>query len=110
MVNGNDKIILCERGIKTFETSTRNTLDISSIPVVKAITKLPIIVDPSHASGRSDLVKPLSLAAVAAGSDGLMIEVHPNPKTSISDSNQAISFSVFNEILGKSRIIYNNIK
>jgi 3-deoxy-7-phosphoheptulonate synthase len=110
MVNGNDQIILCERGIKTFENSTRNTLDISSIPVVKGITKLPIIVDPSHASGRRDLIKPLSLAAIAAGSDGLMVEVHPNPNDSISDSDQAISFDEFLEIMNKVEIIYKDIK
>ncbi|MCK9471056.1 MAG: 3-deoxy-7-phosphoheptulonate synthase [Bacilli bacterium] len=110
MYNGNENIILCERGIKTFENSTRNTLDISSIGVVNKLTKLPIIVDPSHASGRRDLVKSLSLAAIAAGSDGLMIEVHPSPTESISDSDQAISFSEFEEILHKSRLIFKTIK
>ena len=107
MVNGNDNIILCERGIKTFETSTRNTLDISSVGVVNKLTKLPIIVDPSHASGRSDLVSSLSLASVAAGSDGLMIEVHPSPSDSISDKDQAISFDELSKILDKSRKIHD---
>lgn len=96
---GNDQIILCERGIRTFEPLTRNTLDISSIPIVKQITKLPIIADPSHACGRSDLVKPLSMAAVAAGADGLLIEVHPHPQMSLSDKDQALSFSEFNSLL-----------
>lgn len=99
LVNGNDQVILCERGIRTFEVMTRNTLDISSIPIVKGITKLPIIVDPSHASGRSDLVRPLSLAAIAAGADGLMIEVHPQPNESISDKDQAIGFGEFTSLL-----------
>ncbi len=96
---GNDQIILCERGIRTFETMTRNTLDISAIPLVKMLTNLPIIADPSHACGRSDLVKPLSLAAVAAGADGLLLEVHPDPKNSLSDKEQALSFGEFVEML-----------
>lgn len=110
MLNGNENIILCERGIKTFETSTRNTLDISSIPVVQKLTRLPIIVDPSHASGRRDIVTSLSLAAVAAGSDGLMVEVHPHPEESISDSDQAISFDEFDKLVKKVKIIYKSIK
>ena len=110
MANGNENIILCERGIKTFETSTRNTLDISSVGVVKKITKLPIIVDPSHASGRSDLVTSLSLASIAAGSDGLMIEVHPNPEDSISDKDQAIGFEELSKLLNKSKEIQKLIK
>lgn len=101
MANGNDKIILCERGIKTFEQSTRNTLDISSVPIIKGLTKLPIIVDPSHASGRSDLIIPLSLASIAAGSDGLMIEVHPDPNASISDKDQAINLDDFASLISK---------
>ena len=78
-------VILCERGIRTFEDSTRNTLDISAVPVVKALSHLPIIIDPSHASGRRDLVEPLSKAAVAVGSDGLIIEVHIHPEDALSD-------------------------
>ncbi len=95
---GNKKIILCERGIRTFETSTRNTLDISSIPVVKGLSHLPVIADPSHASGRSDLILPLSLAAVAAGADGLLIEVHPNPKEALCDGPQSLNFEKFEEL------------
>lgn len=110
MENGNDKIILCERGIKTFEDSTRNTLDISSIGVIKALTKLPIIVDPSHASGRRDLIESLSLASVAAGADGLMLEVHPDPDKSVSDAEQTISLEMLEDILKKVRNIHNCIK
>lgn len=102
---GNDRVILCERGIRTFENMTRNTLDISSIPIVKRMTGLPIIADPSHASGRSDLIRPLSLAAIAAGADGLMVEVHPHPAQSVSDKDQAIGFSEFGELLSSVRKI-----
>jgi 3-deoxy-7-phosphoheptulonate synthase len=87
---GNMNVILCERGIRTFETETRNTLDISAIPVLKAKTHLPVIVDPSHASGSWKLIEPLSLAAVAAGADGLMIEVHVSPETALCDGNQSL--------------------
>ncbi|MBN1891399.1 MAG: 3-deoxy-7-phosphoheptulonate synthase [Clostridiales bacterium] len=91
MSEGNYKIIMCERGIRTFETSTRSTLDISAIPVLKAKTHLPVIVDPSHASGKAQYVRSLSLAAVAAGADGLIIEVHPNPMCALSDAAQQIT-------------------
>ena len=90
MSEGNYKIIMCERGIRTFETSTRSTLDISAIPVLKAKTHLPVIVDPSHASGKAQYVRSLSLAAIAAGADGLIIEVHPNPMCALSDAAQQI--------------------
>jgi 3-deoxy-7-phosphoheptulonate synthase len=96
---GNSQVILCERGIRTFETMTRNTLDISAIPIVKKITNLPIIVDPSHACGRSDLVKSLALASIAAGADGLLLEVHPHPNQSLSDKEQAISINEFDDLL-----------
>lgn len=109
LIEGNKKVILCERGIKTFEPLTRNTLDISSIPIVKKLTNLPIIVDPSHASGRSDLVFPLSLAAIAAGADGLMIEVHPNPEKSLSDSVQTISFDEFEILNKKVKKLFDNV-
>jgi 3-deoxy-7-phosphoheptulonate synthase len=91
MSEGNYKIIMCERGIRTFETSTRSTLDISAIPVLKAKTHLPVIVDPSHASGKAQYVRSLSLAAIAAGADGLIIEVHPNPMCALSDAAQQIT-------------------
>lgn len=88
---GNPHVILCERGIRTFETATRNTLDISAVPIVKTRSHLPIIVDPSHASGRADLIEPLSLAAIAAGADGLIIEAHPTPETALCDGAQSLN-------------------
>jgi 3-deoxy-7-phosphoheptulonate synthase len=87
---GNENVILCERGIRTFETATRNTLDISAIPIIKQRSHLPVVVDPSHAAGKVDLVEPLSLAAIAAGADGLMIEMHPTPETALSDGAQSL--------------------
>ncbi len=98
---GNKKIILCERGIRTFETSTRNTLDVSSIPIVKSLSHLPVIADPSHASGRSDLILPLSLASIAAGADGLLIEVHPNPEEALCDGPQSLNFENFSQLAEK---------
>ena len=83
-------MVLCERGIRTFETATRNTLDLSSVALVKQRTHLPVIVDPSHASGRPELVVPLSLAAAAAGADGLLVEVHPRPEEALCDGHQAL--------------------
>lgn len=91
MAGGNDKVILCERGIRTYENATRNTLDISAVPVLRKLTHLPIIVDPSHASGKSWLVEPLAMAAVAAGADGLMIEVHNDPPHALSDGAQSLT-------------------
>ena len=99
LAEGNNKVILCERGIRTFETATRNTLDISAIPLVKKLTHLPIIVDPSHASGIRSLVLPLTKAAVAAGSDGLIIEVHPNPDLALCDGQQSLDCNEFNELM-----------
>ncbi len=98
MAGGNDKVILCERGIRTFETATRNTLDISAVPVLKERTHLPIIVDPSHAAGFAKLIRPLSMAAVAAGVDGLMIEVHNDPANALSDGQQSITPDEFDSI------------
>jgi len=95
MSEGNYNVILCERGIRTFETATRNTLDISAVPVVKNISHLPIIVDPSHAAGKSQYVASLSMAAIAAGADGLIIEVHPNPMCALSDASQQITPAFF---------------
>ena len=91
MANGNPNVILCERGIRTYETATRNTLDLSAIPVIKKLSHLPIIVDPSHATGKSSLVQQMALAAVAAGADGLMIEVHNDPKHALSDGAQSLT-------------------
>ncbi len=99
LAQGNPNVILCERGIRTFETATRNTLDISAIPVLKERTHLPVIVDPSHASGIDRWIEPLSLAAVAAGADGLMVEVHFNPPTALSDSAQALDERQFMHLM-----------
>jgi 3-deoxy-7-phosphoheptulonate synthase len=98
-VRGNERVILCERGIRTFETATRNTLDVSAVPVLKEETHLPVIVDPSHAGGRAALVTPLALAAVAAGADGLLVEVHPDPATALSDGDQSLPFDAFAELM-----------
>jgi 3-deoxy-7-phosphoheptulonate synthase len=95
---GNLDIVLCERGIRTFEPSTRNTLDISAVPVVQATSHLPIIVDPSHASGRKDLVVPLSRAAIAVGADGVIVDVHPSPETALCDGPQALHGTELREL------------
>jgi 3-deoxy-7-phosphoheptulonate synthase len=87
---GNADIVLCERGIRTFETATRSTLDISAVPVVKSQSSLPVIVDPSHAAGKRDLILPMARAAVVAGADGLIVEVHPSPETALCDGPQAL--------------------
>jgi 3-deoxy-7-phosphoheptulonate synthase len=118
---GNEKVILCERGIRTFETYTRNTLDVLAIPALKELTHLPVIVDPSHSSGRRSLVTSASKAAIAAGADGLIVEVHPEPETALSDGGQSLSFEDFRllmkdvsdlaELFKKQLIIHtNNIK
>ena len=101
MAGGNPNVILCERGIRTFETSTRNTLDISAVPVLKRLTHLPVVVDPSHASGHSALVEPLALAAVAAGADGLMIEVHNQPQKALCDGAQSLDCGQFAALMKK---------
>jgi len=95
---GNARIILCERGIRTFETATRNTLDISAVPILKQQSHLPVVVDPSHATGKVELVEPLSLAALAAGADGLMIEMHPTPETALSDGAQSLDPGQFAQV------------
>ena len=105
MSEGNENVVLCERGIRTFETATRNTLDISAVPVIKAKSHLPIIVDPSHATGVRDYVAPLAKCAIAAGADGLMIEVHNNPACALSDGPQSLTFPQF-ETLAKELIPY----
>jgi 3-deoxy-7-phosphoheptulonate synthase len=91
----NEQVILCERGIRAFETYTRNTMDISAIPIIEKVSHLPIIADPSHATGKWYLVPPLALAAVAAGADGLLIEVHPNPDLALADGPQSLNFDSF---------------
>ena len=102
---GNPNVILCERGIRTFETYTRNTLDLAAVPILHELSHLPVIVDPSHGTGLRQLVAPMAYAAVAAGADGLMIEVHPHPDQSYSDANQTISLESFAEIMPRIRII-----
>ena len=101
MSGGNEKVILCERGIRTFETSTRNTLDISAIPMLKKKSHLPVVVDPSHASGIVWMVEPLSMAAIAAGADGLIIEVHNCPEKALSDGAQSLRPEQFSQIMDK---------
>ncbi len=96
---GNRQLLLCERGIRTFETYTRNTLDISAIPIIKKLSHLPIIGDPSHGTGKWYLVAPLALAAIAAGADGLMIEVHPNPDQALKDGAQSLTFENFEQLM-----------
>lgn len=98
MAGGNNKVILCERGIRTYETFTRNTLDISCVPILKKVSHLPVIVDPSHACGIRWLIKPLTLAAISAGADGIMIEVHNDPDNALSDSKQSITPEQFDDI------------
>ena len=101
MAGGNDKVILCERGIRTYETFTRNTLDISAIPIIKRLSHLPVVIDPSHAAGKSWLVEPLAMAAVAAGADGLIIEVHNDPPHALSDGAQSLTPKQFDEVAKK---------
>jgi 3-deoxy-7-phosphoheptulonate synthase len=99
LAQGNRQLILCERGIRTFETYTRNTMDVSAIPIVHKETHLPIIADPSHGTGKWDLVMPMAMAAVAAGADGLMIEVHPTPDTALKDGAQSLTFDHFQDLM-----------
>lgn len=96
---GNPNVILCERGIRTYETATRNTLDVGAVAVLRDMTHLPVIVDPSHAAGRRELVAPLALAAVAAGADGLIVEVHPQPDNAVSDGRQSLDLSGFADLM-----------
>lgn len=100
---GNPDVIMCERGIRTFETATRNTVDINAIPLVKQISHLPVIADPSHGTGKWSLVGPVARAAVAAGADGLIVEVHPNPEKALSDGPQSLNFERFRELMGELR-------
>ena len=109
MAEGNHDVILCERGIRTFENYTRNTLDLNAVPAIKELTHLPIIVDPSHGTGKYTLVSPMSKAAIAAGADGLLIEVHPNPEKSVSDADQTISTKRFENLMQELKLIANAI-
>jgi 3-deoxy-7-phosphoheptulonate synthase len=103
MAEGNRRVILCERGIRTFETATRNTLDLSAVPVVRERTHLPIIVDPSHAVGRSEWVGPLARAARAVGAHGVMIEIHPDPAKALSDGRQSLDLESFQTLANELR-------
>ena len=99
MNEGNPNVVLCERGIRTYETYTRNTLDLSAVAAVKHLSHLPIIVDPSHGTGKWRMVKPMAFAAIAAGADGLMIEVHPNPAKALSDGPQSLTPENYQEVM-----------
>ena len=96
---GNKQVVLCERGIRTFEDATRSTLDLSAVPIIRKMSSLPVIVDPSHATGRSDIVSPMALASLVAGANGLMIEVHPNPQKALSDGFQSLTIEAFHELV-----------
>ena len=100
---GNEKVILCERGIRTFETYTRNTLDLAAVPMLKELSHLPVVVDPSHATGRARLVGPMALAACAAGADGIMIEVHNDPENALCDGAQSLTPSQFADLCAQIR-------
>ena len=109
LTEGNPDVILCERGIRTFETATRNTLDLSAVPVIKHMSHLPIVVDPSHGVGTRRFVAPMARAAVAAGADGIMIEIHPNPDKALSDGPQSLNFEEFGLLMNRCRIIATTI-
>jgi 3-deoxy-7-phosphoheptulonate synthase len=98
MSEGNDKVILCERGIRTFETATRNTLDISAVPLLRTMTHLPVVIDPSHATGKAALVPSMALAGIVAGADGLIIEVHNNPEKALCDGAQSLTPAQFDDL------------
>lgn len=99
LTEGNENVVLCERGIRTFETYTRNTVDITAIPAMKELSHLPILLDPSHGTGKWSLVHPVALAGVAAGADGIMVEVHPNPEEAMSDGAQSLNFEHFADLM-----------
>jgi 3-deoxy-7-phosphoheptulonate synthase len=107
---GNDSIILCERGIRTYERYTRNTLDIAAVPIIKNISRLPIIVDPSHGTGRRELISPMALSSVAAGADGIMVEVHHYPEIALSDGSQSINLDEFSSLSQKVSTLYKCMK
>src|SRR5262249_15553152 len=105
MSEGNRSVILCERGIRTFSDHSRFTLDLAIVPELKRLSHLPVIVDPSHAAGRRDLVIPLARAAIASGADGVMVEVHPDPSRALSDAAQALTFEMFDELMDELRLM-----
>jgi 3-deoxy-7-phosphoheptulonate synthase len=103
LAEGNQQVILCERGIRTFETATRNTLDLSVVPLVKEMSHLPIMVDPSHATGKRSLVAPMALAALVAGAHGILIEAHPEPEKALSDGAQSLTLAGFERLMEEIR-------
>jgi 3-deoxy-7-phosphoheptulonate synthase len=107
---GNPQIILCERGIRTFETSTRNTLDLTAVPLLHHLTHLPVVVDPSHATGKRWLVKPLAIGGVAVGADGIMVEVHPRPDEALSDAEQQLDFEMFGSMMEAVIAVHDHVK
>ena len=107
---GNGQVILCERGIRTFETTTRNTLDLTAVPLVHHLTHLPVIVDPSHATGKRWLVKPLAIGGVAVGADGIMVEVHPRPDEALSDAEQQLDFPMFASMMTAVTGVHEHVK
>ena len=109
LAGGNPNVILCERGIRTFENATRNTLDLSAIPVIKHLSHLPVIADPSHGVGDRRFVAPMARAAVAAGADGIMVEIHPDPDKALSDGPQSLTFEEFGILMNRCRIIATTI-
>lgn len=110
MCEGNFNVILCERGIRTYETYTRNTVDISAVPAIKQLSHLPVIVDPSHGTGKWSLVKPVAKAAVAAGADGVMVEVHINPQEALSDGPQSLTPASFSELAREVREVFQLVR
>ncbi len=109
MSEGNHRVILCERGIRTFEPYTRNTLDLNAVPVMKELTHLPVIVDPSHGTGKWNLVKPMSRASIAAGADGLIIEMHPHPEEALSDGAQSLKPDTFSDLMSSLKAVANSV-
>jgi 3-deoxy-7-phosphoheptulonate synthase len=107
---GNPNIIMCERGIRTFETSTRNTMDLTAVPLLHHLTHLPVVVDPSHATGKRWLVKPLAIGGVAVGADGVMVEVHPRPEEALSDGEQSLTFALFDEMMAAITGVHAHVK
>src|SRR6476469_5422626 len=108
--SGNPNVILCERGIRTFETFTRNTMDLAAVPLLRRLTHLPIVVDPSHATGKRWLVKPLAIGGVAVGADGVMVEVHPNPDEALSDAEQQLDFAMFGDMMDAIRPVHAAVR
>ncbi|HOC81393.1 MAG: Phospho-2-dehydro-3-deoxyheptonate aldolase [Synergistetes bacterium ADurb.Bin155] len=109
MAGGNEQVILCERGIRTFETATRNTLDLSAVPVLKQLSHLPVVIDPSHSTGMASLVRPMSLSAIAAGADGLIIEVHNDPPHALSDGPQSLTPEAFDDLAKAADLVFQAV-